>query len=47
MSSLHALGRIGTAEEVAQAIAYFLTAPWTTGTVLDVDGGLALGLTQG
>jgi len=46
MQHLHALGRIGEVEEVAQAIAYFLTAPWTTGTVLEVDGGLALGITQ-
>ncbi len=47
MSGLHALGRIGTAEEVAEAIAYFLCAQWTTGSILDVDGGLGLGLTQG
>jgi 3-oxoacyl-[acyl-carrier protein] reductase len=47
MSGLHALGRIGEAQEVAQAIAYFITAPWTTGTILDVDGGLGLGLTEG
>lgn len=46
MSGMHALGRIGEADEVAQAIAYFITAPWTTGTVLDVDGGLGLGLTD-
>ncbi len=47
MAGLHALGRIGEVEEVAQAITYFLTAPWTTGTVLEVDGGLALGITKG
>lgn len=47
MSGLHALGRIGEVDEVAQAIAYFLTAPWTTGTTLEVDGGLALGITNG
>lgn len=47
MANIHALGRIGEAEEVAEAIAYFLTASWTTGTVLEVDGGLALGITQG
>ncbi len=45
MAKLHALGRIGETSEVAQAIEYFITAPWTTGTVLEVDGGLALGLT--
>ncbi len=47
MASLHALGRIGTAEEIAEAIAYLVCAEWTTGAVLDVDGGLGLGLTQG
>ncbi len=47
MKGLHALGRIGEVHEVAEAIAYFLTAEWTTGTVLEVDGGLALGITQG
>ena len=47
MSRLHALGRIGTEEEVAEAIAYFLCAQWTTGTIMDVDGGLGLGLTEG
>lgn len=47
MSGLHALGRIGEPHEIAEAIAYFMTAPWTTGTVLEVDGGLALGITNG
>ena len=47
MAGLHALGRIGTVAEVAEAIAYFIRAPWTTGTVLEVDGGLALGITRG
>ena len=47
MADLHALGRIGEVEEVAEAISYFLMAEWVTGTVLEVDGGLALGLTEG
>ena len=47
MNDLHALGRIGEVEEVAEAISYFLMAEWVTGTVLEVDGGLALGLTEG
>lgn len=46
MAPLHALGRIGTAEEVAEAIAYLLCAQWTTGAVLEVDGGLGLGVTN-
>jgi len=47
MKGDHALGRIGEVAEVAEAIAYFLCAEWTTGTVLEVDGGLALGITRG
>jgi 3-oxoacyl-[acyl-carrier protein] reductase len=46
MAPLHALQRIGEVHEVAQAIAYLLTAQWTTGAILRVDGGLALGLTK-
>jgi 3-oxoacyl-[acyl-carrier protein] reductase len=42
----HALGRIGTAEEVAEAVAYLAAAEWTTGGVLTVDGGLGLGVTN-
>jgi 3-oxoacyl-[acyl-carrier protein] reductase len=42
----HALGRIGTVEEVAEAVAYLAQAEWTTGDVLVVDGGLGLGVTN-
>ncbi len=37
-----ALGRIGEAEEVAQAIAALHTMTWVTGQVLECDGGLSL-----
>ncbi len=46
MAPLHALGRIGTAEEIAEAMAYLICAQWTTGAIIDVDGGLGLGLTS-
>lgn len=47
MSGMHALGRIGTTEEIAEAIAYLTTAEWTTGAVLEVDGGMGLGVSVG
>lgn len=39
------LGRVGKPEEIAAAVAYFLSegAAFTTGTVLDVNGGLFMG----
>jgi 3-oxoacyl-[acyl-carrier protein] reductase len=46
MASMHPLGRIGTEEEIAEAMAYLIQAEWTTGAVLVVDGGLGLGSTN-
>jgi len=46
MGSMHALGRIGTVEEIAEAFEYLVRADWTTGNVLTVDGGLGLGITN-
>lgn len=42
-TQLHPLGRIGEADEVASALAWFLhpAAGWVTGQVLGIDGGLA------
>ncbi|MBL0892232.1 MAG: SDR family oxidoreductase, partial [Gemmatimonadaceae bacterium] len=42
-ASLHALGRIGEADDVAPAVAWLLgaDAAWVTGQVIGVDGGLA------
>jgi NAD(P)-dependent dehydrogenase (short-subunit alcohol dehydrogenase family) len=40
--AMHALGRLGTAEEVAESIRWLLSgdASWVTGQTLGVDGGL-------
>jgi NAD(P)-dependent dehydrogenase (short-subunit alcohol dehydrogenase family) len=34
------MGRLGTPEEVAEAVVYLATAEFVTGTILTVDGGL-------
>lgn len=46
MGEQHALGRIGTPEEVAEAVLYLAGAEWATGSVLTIDGGLTLGVTN-
>jgi NAD(P)-dependent dehydrogenase (short-subunit alcohol dehydrogenase family) len=46
LAPAHALGRLGTVEEVAEAVEYLATAEWATGAVLTVDGGLSLGITN-
>lgn len=40
LAKVYPLGRIGTAEEVAEAIYFLSTASFITGAVLSVDGGL-------
>jgi NAD(P)-dependent dehydrogenase (short-subunit alcohol dehydrogenase family) len=40
LRGLHPLGRLGSPEDVAAAVLYLLDAPWVTGSVLTVDGGL-------
>jgi 3-oxoacyl-[acyl-carrier protein] reductase len=42
----HALGRIGTNTEIAEAIEYLARAEWVTGVALEVDGGLGLGVSN-
>ena len=39
---MHPLRRLGTVNDVAQATLFLLNAPWVTGTVLTIDGGLSL-----
>ncbi|WP_329460803.1 SDR family NAD(P)-dependent oxidoreductase [Streptomyces sp. NBC_01497] len=45
LGGLHPLGRIGTAGEVAAAITFLLSpeSGWTTGAILNVDGGVMAG----
>lgn len=44
MKPLHPLGRIGTPEEIANAVAFLLSeeSSWTTGATLSIDGGRAV-----
>ena len=42
----HALGRIGSTLDVAEAIEYLVRAEWVTGVALEVDGGLGLGVSN-
>jgi len=42
LAALHPLGRLGTSDEVAEAVEYLLNATFVTGSVLVVDGGLTL-----
>lgn len=46
LAHLHPIGRIGEADDIAQAMEYLINASWTTGAVLDVDGGMGLGSTR-
>ena len=41
--AMHPLGRLGTADDIAEAICWLLTpqSAWVTGQVIGVDGGLA------
>jgi NAD(P)-dependent dehydrogenase (short-subunit alcohol dehydrogenase family) len=36
------LGRLGTADDIAEAVLALHALPWVTGQVLEVDGGLGL-----
>ncbi|MFI5613266.1 SDR family NAD(P)-dependent oxidoreductase [Amycolatopsis sp. NPDC051903] len=44
-ASMHPLGRVGTAEDVANMVSFLLSdkASWMTGAIVDVDGGVMAG----
>lgn len=46
VASLHALGRVGTCEEIAESVEHLARAEWITGVALEVDGGIGLGVSH-
>ena len=46
VAPMHALGRIGTCEEIAESVEHLARAEWVTGVALEVDGGIGLGVSH-
>lgn len=42
LRKLHPMGRLGTAEEVAQLVVDVLDTPWMTGSLVVLDGGISI-----
>jgi NAD(P)-dependent dehydrogenase (short-subunit alcohol dehydrogenase family) len=43
LASLHPMGRMGTIEDIVNAILYLESASFVTGEILHVDGGQSAG----
>lgn len=43
LKKMHALGKLGRPQDIAEAVFGLLHSEWTTGSVVTVDGGLSLG----
>lgn len=42
MDQLHPVGRMGRSEEIADTILYLAQSPWSTGSIITIDGGITL-----
>ena len=43
LTAIHPMGRLGTPNDIGDATVYLTHAPWVTGAVLAVDGGMLVG----